>query len=88
MTILTYYLVSLNLLTLIVYGTDKRKAKKNKWRIAEKTLILLAILGGFVGAWAGMRIFHHKTMHKKFKYGIPFIFCLQLAAAFYFLLGK
>ena len=75
----------LNVITFFLYGIDKWKAKKNRWRIPESTLLLLAVLGGSIGAWLGMKIWHHKTMHKKFKYGIPLILVLQIGALFYFL---
>ena len=64
---LTYYLLAINAVAFIVYGIDKYKAKKAKWRISEATLLLLAVLGGSIGAWMGMKVWHHKTMHKKFK---------------------
>ena len=73
------YLFAVNLVSFILYGIDKYKAKKNIWRISEATLLTMAVIGGSVGAWAGMRIWHHKTMHKKFKYGIPLIIILQVA---------
>lgn len=66
---LVCYLLAINAVTFIVYGIDKYKAKKAKWRISEATLLLLAVLGGSVGAWVGMKVWHHKTMHKKFKIG-------------------
>ena len=68
---------------MIVYGIDKLKAKKGKWRITESTLLLLAIIGGSIGAFLGMKVWHHKTMHKKFKYGIPLIIILQLGVLLY-----
>lgn len=77
------YLAVINLVTLIVYGADKRKAKKGKWRVPEKTLFLLAIIGGSIGALAGMYLFHHKTKHWYFKWGIPAILLLQIAVAVY-----
>ena len=77
------YLVLINLLTFIVYGIDKLKAKKGKWRIPESILLLLALMGGSVGAWLGIKVWHHKTLHKKFKYGVPFIFILQIALCIY-----
>lgn len=80
---LVCYLLAINAVTFIVYGIDKYKAKKAKWRISEATLLLLAVLGGSVGAWVGMRIWHHKTMHKKFKYGIPAILLIQIALMAY-----
>ena len=82
-TLLTFYILCINVVTLIVYGIDKYKAKKAKWRISEATLLLLAILGGSIGAWTGMKIWHHKTMHKKFKYGVPAILLIQIAAMIY-----
>ena len=81
----TYYVLILNFVTMLVYGIDKFKAKKGKWRIPESTLLLLAVLGGSIGAWLGMRVWRHKTQHKKFKYGIPVIFILQVAFCFYLL---
>ena len=80
---LAYYLLGINAVTFIVYGIDKYKAKKAKWRIPEATLLLLAVVGGSVGAWMGMKIWHHKTMHKKFKYGIPAILLIQIALMAY-----
>ena len=81
----TYYVLILNFVTMLVYGIDKFKAKKGKWRIPESTLLLLAVLGGSIGAWLGMRVWRHKTQHKKFKYGIPVIFILQVSLCFYLL---
>ena len=75
------YLIIINVVTLIVYGIDKYKAKHAKWRISEATLLLLAAIGGSIGAWCGMKVWHHKTMHKKFKYGVPTIFILQVVLA-------
>ena len=80
---LTYYLLAINAVAFIVYGIDKYKAKKAKWRISEATLLLLAVLGGSLGAWMGMKVWHHKTMHKKFKYGIPAILLIQIALMAY-----
>ncbi len=74
-------LLALNLLTFIVYGIDKRKAVKKRWRIPEATLLCLAAVGGSVGAILGMRLWHHKTQHKKFKYGLPAILAIQLLLA-------
>ena len=75
---LLYYIVGVNILTFFVYGIDKWRAKKGKWRISEATLLLLAVIGGSIGAWLGMKVWHHKTMHKKFKYGIPAILIIQI----------
>ena len=75
---LLYYIVGVNILAFLVYGIDKWRAKKGKWRISEATLLLLAIIGGSIGAWLGMKVWHHKTMHKKFKYGVPAILIIQI----------
>lgn len=80
---LIYYLLAINAVAFIMYGIDKYKAKKAKWRISEATLLLLAVLGGSIGAWMGMKAWHHKTMHKKFKYGIPAILLMQIALMAY-----
>ena len=77
------YLLAINIATFLFYGIDKYKAKKGKWRISEATLLTMAAIGGSIGAWAGMRLWHHKTMHKKFKYGIPLIIILQIALVTY-----
>lgn len=79
--ILFYYLIAVNVLAFVLMGVDKRRAKQNAWRIPEKTLFLLAILGGALGGVAGMRLFHHKTRHWYFKYGFPLLLILQLAGA-------
>jgi uncharacterized membrane protein YsdA (DUF1294 family) len=81
--IIIYYLLVINAVAFIVYGIDKLKARKGRWRIPESTLLLLAIIGGSIGAWFGMKAWHHKTMHRKFQYGLPVIFLLQLALAVY-----
>ncbi|MCI6295004.1 MAG: DUF1294 domain-containing protein [Bacteroidales bacterium] len=78
-----YYLLAINAVTFLLYGIDKYKAKKGRWRISEATLLLMAVIGGSIGAWAGMRLWHHKTMHKKFKYGIPVIIIMQIALVVY-----
>ena len=85
--IFLFCIVGLNIVTFIVYGIDKLKAKKGKWRIAESTLLLFAIVGGSVGAWCGIKVWHHKTQHKKFKYGIPLIMAMQIGLCLY-LMGK
>ena len=76
-----YYLLGVNILTFLVYGIDKSKAKRKAWRISECTLLMLAVIGGSVGALFAMRLFHHKTLHKKFRYGVPLIMALQVVVA-------
>ena len=87
MRVLFYYLLGINLLTFLIYGIDKWKARRDKWRVPEATLLMLAALGGSVGALLGMSVFHHKTKHKKFLIGVPLILLAQLALA-YLLLVK
>ena len=82
---LIYYLLAVNVLTFVVFGVDKWKARRGRWRVPEATLLGLAALGGSVGAWLAMQLFHHKTQKKKFRYGVPALFVLQVAAAVYFL---
>ena len=78
MTTIFICLIAINIVTFFVYGIDKYKAMHAKWRISEATLLLLAVIGGSIGAWCGMEVWHHKTKHKKFKYGVPVIFILQI----------
>lgn len=80
-----YYLLAVNVLTFIVYGVDKWKAQRGRWRVPEATLMGLAALGGSVGAWLAMQLFRHKTQKKKFRYGVPALFVLQVAAVVLFL---
>ncbi|MCR5850562.1 MAG: DUF1294 domain-containing protein [Bacteroidaceae bacterium] len=84
--IIIIYLTSINVATFITYGIDKLKAKRSKWRIREASLLLLAVLGGSIGALLGMKVWHHKTMHKKFKYGVPAILIVQMAIIGYLLM--
>lgn len=88
LAIITGILLTLNLLTFIIYGIDKFKAKKAKWRIPESTLLLLAVFGGSIGAWLGLQVWRHKTQHKKFYIGIPVIMAVQMALSTYLLFGE
>ena len=72
------YLLIVNVAAFATYGADKRRAKQGRWRVPEKTLFLLAIVGGSVGALLGMRVFHHKTLHRSFRIGVPVILILQI----------
>ena len=93
---LFYYLIVINIVTFVVYGIDKwrstsgrllptgrKKAKQGSWRISEATLLTLAVIGGSIGALLGMQVWHHKTMHKKFKYGLPLILLAQIALIYF-----
>ena len=83
--IIAVYLILINLITFIVYGVDKSLAIKHKWRISEATLIMLAVIGGSIGAFLGMQVFRHKTKHMKFVIGVPVIIVLQVAIALFIL---
>ena len=76
--IVVIYFVLVNLIAFIMYGVDKKKAIKHKWRIPEHDLILVALLGGSIGAILGMKVFRHKTKHPKFFIGVPAILIVQL----------
>ena len=81
--LLLFCIIGVNVITFVVYGIDKLKAKKGKCRVSETTLLLLAIVGGSVGAWCGVKVWHHKTMYAKFKYGIPLIMAMQAGLLVY-----
>ena len=82
---LAVWLIAINLVTFAVYGADKRRARRGAWRVPEKTLFLLPLLGGSVGALLGMRVFRHKTKHWYVVWGVPAILLAQLALAVWLL---
>ena len=79
------YFIVVTLFTFVLYGIDKYKACHQRWRISEATLLLMAAIGGSVGALLGMKVFRHKTQHLKFKIGVPLILLLQLTLALWLL---
>ena len=81
MKLLSFYLLIINALGFLLMLVDKWKARKNRWRVRESTLLLIAALGGSVGSLAGMYLFRHKTRHLKFTLGIPLILAAQCIAA-------
>lgn len=81
--IIIIYLILINITGFAVMGIDKWKARKQAWRISEKTLFLISILGGSIGSIAGMYTFHHKTKHWYFVIGMPLILIVQVAASCY-----
>lgn len=83
MLLAAFWLAIVNLLGLILMGADKSRAKRNQWRVPEKTFFLLALLGGSVGCWAGMYIFRHKTRHWYFVVGMPLILIAQILIFFW-----
>lgn len=84
MSIIWIYLAIINLVAFVAYGVDKWKAKNAKWRTPEKTLILLAVLGGALGAYAGMKYFRHKTQHKKFTICVPLFLIVWIIGLVWF----
>ena len=88
MEVLTYiavYLAVINLAGFISMALDKKKARRNQWRIPEAPLVLFAIFGGSLGCLWGMHVFHHKTQRPKFYIGIPVILGVQVVILLYFL---
>ena len=77
--ILVVYLLAANMVAFAAFGIDKRKARKGCWRTPERTLMTMAAVGGALGAWLGMKTFHHKTLHRKFRYGVPALLIAWLA---------
>ena len=75
---LIIYLIIVNIIAFLAMFIDKKKAEKNRWRIKESTLLILALIGGSIGAIAGMYVFHHKTQKPWFYIGIPIIIILQI----------
>ena len=82
------YLVAINLVGFIAMFNDKQRAIHNKWRIPEKTLFIIAIIGGSLGAILGMELFRHKTKHLKFKYGFPLLLIIQIMLTYTLLINK
>ena len=79
--ILCCYLLAINLITCFAFSLDKRRARREARRLRESTLLTLAALGGAPGGLLGMRVFHHKTLHRKFTLGLPAILIAELTAA-------
>ena len=80
------WLLLVNLIAFALMGLDKGRAKRGRWRISEKALFLPAVLGGSLGAILGMRVFHHKTKHWYFRYGLPALLAAQVLLGIF--LGK
>lgn len=81
MKLFAIYLVVMNVLGVAVMWSDKRRARLHRWRIPEKVLFGVSLLGGSAGTWAGMYLFRHKTKHWYFVVGMPLILVCQAALA-------
>lgn len=78
-------LLFMNLLGFFLMGLDKYKAKHEHWRVRERTFFIISALGGSLGVWLGMQVFHHKTLHRKFVWGVPAIFIAEMILLLYLL---
>lgn len=83
MKITVWYIVLSNLAAFLAYGIDKKRAREHKWRIPERRLFMLALIGGSAGALAGMYLFRHKTRKPRFVIGVPVILAVQLLLTIY-----
>lgn len=81
---ITGYLLLMNVVAFVVMGVDKKRARRGEWRVPEKTLFLLSLIGGSFGSLMGMYTFRHKTKHMKFVIGMPAILVVHMIAAVYF----
>ena len=84
MNALICYIVVINLVSFMMFVLDKYKARRGQWRISEATLLAVAAIGGSIGAWMGMKVWHHKTLHSKFRYGVPIMLLAHIALMAYF----
>lgn len=82
--IILFYVMVINMVTFLLFGLDKRRARKKQYRIPEKILLVAAAGGGSVGAFTGMYMFRHKTKHVKFYMGIPLLIMIHILAVLYF----
>jgi uncharacterized membrane protein YsdA (DUF1294 family) len=88
MRVILSVILIVNVLAFLLYGIDKWKAKHSRWRIPESVLLGMAAVGGSVGAWLGMHVWHHKTQHKKFRYGVPAILVAQIVMLVWIFLSR
>lgn len=84
MNALICYIVVINLVSFMMFGIDKYKARRGQWRISEATLLAVAAIGGSIGARMGMKVWHNKTLHSKFRYGVPIMLLAHIALMAYF----
>lgn len=82
MSILFFYLFFMSLVLFSLMGADKRRAKQHAYRVPERTLFIFAAFGGGLGGVLGMLVFHHKTKHRSFRFGMPFFALLNIGIAY------
>ena len=82
---LLIYIIIMNVVGFFIMGIDKRKAEKHAWRISEKTLFLVSLIGGSIGTLLGMYVFRHKTKHWYFVIGMPLILIIHIILAVKFI---
>ena len=87
-SLILYYFIIINIVAFIIYGFDKLFAIKHKWRISVNTLLGLGLLGGSIGGYLSMKLFHHKTNKKLFTIGIPLLMIIHLVIIIYILILK
>jgi len=80
------WLVLVSIVAFVLMAIDKKKARAGAWRVPEKTLFIIALLGGGVGGWLGMKVWHHKTQHWYFRLGFPLIAIVQIAVLIYLMI--
>lgn len=83
--LLLIYIIIMNVVGFFIMGIDKRKAEKHAWRIPEKTLFLVSLIGGSIGTLLGMYVFRHKTKHWYFVIGMPLILIIHIILAVKFI---
>jgi uncharacterized membrane protein YsdA (DUF1294 family) len=86
MLILSFYLIVINIISFVTMGVDKKRARHHEYRISERTLWILAIIGGGTGAFLGMKQFRHKTKHTSFRIGFPCLMGVQIILYIFYLL--
>jgi len=86
MTYLYMYLIAINLIAFLIYGIDKKRAIKGRWRISETTLLALSLFGGGIGSMLSMNIFRHKTKKPKFLIGVPILTVISFISIYYVIL--
>lgn len=79
MKALIVYIIAINIVSFMMFGIDKYKARRGQWRISEAALLGVAAIGGSIGSWTGMKVWHHKTLHSKFRYGVPIMLLVHIA---------